>query len=95
MSERLPGTKKLFPQDYVRFITSMLKAANEGELPVELELSDLKDFTLADYQDLFIEFQLDTGLDMKGSLFLSDDDGRMHLKLEVNYPEESKKIPLQ
>ena len=95
MSERLPGTKKLFPKDYVRFITSMLKAADEGELPLTLQLSDLKDFTLTDLQDLLVEFQLETGLDMKGSLFLSDDDGRMHLTLEVNYPEETKKIPLQ
>ena len=73
----------------------MLKAADEGELPLTLQLSDLKDLTLTDLQDLLVEFQLETGLDMKGSLFLSDDDGRMHLTLEVNYPEETKKIPLQ
>ena len=95
MTEMLAGTRKLFPTDFTRFKTSMLKAAEEGELTVTLQLSDLKDFTLTDLQDLLIEFQLETGLDMKGSLFLSDDDGRMHLTLEVNYPEKTKMIPLQ
>lgn len=42
-----------------------------------------------------MEFQLETGLDMKGSLFLCDDCGKMHLSLEVNYPAENKKRLLQ
>ena len=41
----LEGTKKLFPTDYRKFTEAMVSAADEDELPVELQLDDLKDYT--------------------------------------------------
>lgn len=93
--DMLPGTKKLFPKDYRKFVKSMIEAAKEGELPVTLQLEDLKDYTLNDFQDLFIQFQQDTDLDLTGQLFLCEDCGKMHLLLTVDHPEEKPKRLLQ
>ena len=93
--DMLPGTKKLFPKDYRKFVESMKEAAEKGELPVTLQLDDLKDFTLNDFQDLFIEFQQDTDLDIYGQLHLCEECGRMHLQLTVDHPEEKTKKLLQ
>lgn len=93
--DMLPGTKKLFPTDYRKFVESMKEAEKEGELPVTLQLEDLKDYTLNDFQDLFIQFQQDTVLDLTGQLFLCEDCGKMHLLLTVDHPEEKPKGLLQ
>ena len=84
----LKGTKKLFPNDYDKFIGAMIEAADEEELPLALQLNDIGDFTLKDFQDLFYEFHQDTSLDLHGTLFMCNDCGKLHLLLEVDYPEE-------
>lgn len=90
----LQGTKRLFPTDYGKFVEAMIEAAEEDALPVMLQLEDIKDFTLKDLQDLFYEFNNDTGLYIDGHIFLCEDCGAMHLVLEIDYPEESD-TPLQ
>ena len=65
----LAGTKRLFPTDYQRFKESMIEAANDNSLPVMLQLDDIRDYTLKDLQDAFSEFNMDTDLEMNGSLF--------------------------
>lgn len=89
------GTERLFPTDYEKFKESMLDAAYEEELPVVLQLEDIKDFTLKDIQDLFYDFRTDTSLDINGTLFMCPDCGRLHLLLEVDYPETDEKTLLQ
>ena len=84
----LQGTKKLFPTDYAKFTKAMISAAEDDELPVTLQLDDIKDFTLKDLQDLFLEFHQDTGLDIQGNIFMCNDCGRMHLMLEVDYTDK-------
>ena len=46
--EMLPGTKKLFPTDYRRFVESMMEAVEKDSLPVTLQLDDLKDYIMGD-----------------------------------------------
>ena len=84
----LNGTKKFFPHDYDYFVDSMIDAAEEDNLPVGLQLDDIKDFTLKDIQELFYEFKRDTSLDITGHLFTCNECGRLHLLLEVNFPDE-------
>ena len=84
----LNGTKRLFPNDYKDFVESMVEAADEEELPVMLQLDDLKDYTLKDIQDMFFEFNRDTALEITGHLFLCDDCGKLHLLIKVDYPGE-------
>ena len=86
----LEGTKKLFPTDYAKFTEAMVSAADEDELPVALQLDDLKDYTLKDFQDMFYEFKRDTGLDIVGTLFMCNDCGKLHLLIEVDYPSENE-----
>lgn len=93
--EMLPGTKKLFPTDYRRFVESMMEATEKDSLPVTLQLDDLKDYTMMDLQDLFIEFQQDTNLGIIGQLHLCEDCGKMHLQLIVDHPEVKPKKLLQ
>ena len=78
------GTKKLFPKDYDRFKENMIEAANDNNLPITLQLDEIRDYTLQDLQDAFSDFNLDTGLELNGSLFLCHDCGKMHLLLEVS-----------
>ena len=91
----LEGTKRLLPNEYERFKASMLSAAAEGQLPVTLQLNGIKDFTLKDIQDLFVEFNLETGLQMAGMLFLDDDTGLLQLQVQVDRPESTGKTYLQ
>ena len=91
----LEGTKKLFPKDYEHFKASMINAADDDELPVTLQLRDIKDFTLKDIQDLFVEFNLETGLEMNGTLFLDDDTGLLQLQMMIDRPENPVKRILQ
>ncbi len=79
----LDGTKKLFPSDYSRFKEAMIEAANDNILPVTLQLDEIKDYTLKDFQDAFSEFNMDTSLEMKGSFFFCHDCGKLHLMLEI------------
>lgn len=79
----LNGTKKLFPKDYQSFKEAMISAANNNSLPVCLQLDDIRDYTLNDLQDTFSDFNMDTGLEMNGSLFLCHDCGKLHLILEI------------
>ena len=80
----LEGTRKLFPDDYERFKEAMILAANEDDLPVSLQLNDIRDFTLKDFQDAFSDFNMETGLEMNGSLFFCHDCRKLHLMLEVS-----------
>ena len=79
----LEGTRKLFPDNYERFKETMISAANEDDLPVSLQLNDIRDFTLKDFQDAFSDFSMETGLEMNGSLFFCHDCGKLHLALEI------------
>ena len=91
----LDGTKKLFPNDYERFKEAMIRAADADELPVRLQLEEIRDYTLKDLQDAFSDFSMETGLEMEGSLFLCRDCGRMHLQLEVSREKREKPHLLQ
>ncbi len=91
----LNGTKKLFPTEYQKFKEAMIKAAEDDSLPVMLQLNDVKDYALKDFEEAFFEFNQDTGLDISGMFFLCNDCGRLHVALEVNYPEEEEKTLLQ
>ena len=88
----LNGTKKLFPTEYKKFTESMISAAEEGELPVALQLDDIGSVTLKDIQEMFYDFKNDTSLDITGTLFLCNDCGRLHMITEVNYPEKQNTI---
>ena len=91
----LEGTRKLFPKDYEHFKASMISAADDGELPVTLALSDIRDFTLKDIQDLFVEFNLETSLEMTGLLDLDEDTGQLQLRVRIDRPENPVKTLLQ
>lgn len=91
----LAGTKKLFPTDYKKFVDSMIEAAEQDKLPVTLQMDDIKNFTLKDVQDMFVEFQKDTSLDIEGHLFMCSECGRLHLLVGVDYPEEDEEKLLQ
>lgn len=91
----LKGTKRLFPTDYQKFVDTMIAAAEEDELPVGLQLDEIRDFTLKDLQDMFYEFHQDTGLEITGTLFLCDECGRLHLLLEVNNEYDEDETILQ
>ncbi len=78
------GTRKLFPTDFEKFKEAMISAANDDELPIGLQLDDIRDYTLKDLQDTFSDFNLETGLEMNGSLFFCHDCGKLHLVLEVS-----------
>ena len=91
----LEGTKKLFPTDYDRFKEAMVSAAEANDLPVALQLDDIKDYTLRDYQDLFADFTLETSLEMEGSFFLCRDCGKLHLRLVINCLKREEKHILQ
>ena len=91
----LEGTKRLMPSVYEKFKASMLSAADDGELPVTLQLRDIRDFTLKDVQDLFVEFSLETGLEMIGLLSLDDSTGMLKLQVQVDRPENPGNTYLQ
>ena len=91
----LAGTRKLFPTEYENFKEAMLTAAEEDELPVALQLDEIKNFTLQDFQEAFYEFHVDTGLDITGTMFICPDCGRLHVLVEVNYPDEDENSILQ
>ena len=89
------GTKKLFPTDYQKFKMAMLEAAKDNSLPVVLQLNDIKDFKLKDFEEAFREFQTDTGLDIEGSFLLCPTCDSLHVMIKVDYPEIDRTIPLQ
>lgn len=91
----LEGTKKLFPTDYKKFKATMMNAAEAETLPVALQLNEIKDFTLKDFEQAFSEFQRDTGLDIVGSFFLCPDCGQLHVMIEVDYPQYEEPTLLQ
>ena len=91
----LEGTKRLFPTDYQAFKEAMLEAAEEDTLPVLLEMKETCNFTLNDFQDLFYEFNLDTGLEITGHFFVCEDCGKLHVTIEVDYPEVDEDRILQ
>ena len=84
MRQMLEGTKRLFPSDYQRFKENMIEAANQDDLPIVLQLDDVRDYTLKDFQDAFSDFNMDTGLEMNGSMFFCHDCGRLHIQLEIS-----------
>ena len=79
------GTRKLFPKDYERFKKCMIEAAEDNNLPVVLQLDDIRDYTLKDLQDAFSDFSTDTSLELHGHLFFCHDCDKLHLELEVSY----------
>lgn len=91
----LNGTKRLFPTDFVEFKEAMIESAEDGTLPAYLQLDDVRDFTLKDFQDAFYEFERDTGLSIAGSLFMCEECGRLHVMIEVDYPDEEENKLLQ
>lgn len=91
----LNGTKKLFPTDYKRFKEVMLEAAEEGELPVVLQLNSPGKFNLEDFRDAFLEFQYDTGLNITGEMFICPDCGELHVTVTVDHMEEQEERLLQ
>lgn len=91
----LEGTKKLFPTDYNKFKEAMVNAAEEENLPVALQLNELKNFTLKDFEDTFTEFRRDTGLDISGSFFICQECGQLHTIIEVDYPQYEEPTLLQ
>ena len=91
----LQGTKKLFPTDYKKFAEAMIEAAETDQLPISLQLDNASDFMFKDVQDMFRDFQNDTGLDIVGSMFLCEECGRLHLLIHVDYPEEKEETILQ
>lgn len=91
----LAGTKKLFPNDYDDFKGSMLAAAEAGQLPIALQLNEDKGFTIKHFHEMFTEFKQDTGLQITASLFLCDFCDKLHVMLEVDYPEIDESIPVQ
>lgn len=84
----LEGTKKLFPNDYKKFVSAMVQAAEDDSLPVLLQLDSISDYTLKDLQDLFIEFNKDTSLSIEGHVSMCNTCGQMHLLIEVNYADD-------
>ena len=88
------GTKKLFPKDYERFIIAMISAEKDNELPVVLRTDDIQDCSLEDLRDLFLDFSLETGLEMSASLALNH-FGKLQLLLEVDQKETEKVRYLQ
>ena len=88
----MEGTKRLFPTEYEDFRNAMVEAANKHELPAALMLDDIKDFTLRDFQDLFIQFNLETGLEMTGSMAISEKTGRLQLCVEIRQAERPKQL---
>ena len=89
------GTKKLFPKDYERFIIAMISAEKDNELPVVLRTDDIQDCSLEDLRDLFLDFSMETGLEMSASLALNHFGGKLQLLLEVNRKETEKVRYLQ
>lgn len=89
------GTRKLFSTDYEKFKEAMISAANDNELPIGLQLDDIRDYTLKDLQDTFSDFNLETGLEMNGSLFFCHDCGKLHLLLEVSRDQREDLRKLQ
>ena len=88
----LEGTKKIFPNDWNRFLASMIDAAEQDNLPVALQMDDISGLDLKDIQDVFNDFQNATGLDMTGHLFICPDCGRLHLLVEVDYKDEEETL---
>ena len=91
----LEGTKKLFPSDYQQFKSAMLSAADDDNLPVQLQLNDIANFTLKDFEDLFTEFNFETSLEMRGKFSISPDCGKLRLVLEVDRGENREPRFLQ
>ena len=83
----LEGTKRLFPTEYEDFVCAMVEAANKHELPVMIALDDIKDYKLSDFQDLFIEFNLETGLEMSGMMDINEKTGRLELCIVIRQSE--------
>ena len=89
------GTRKLFPMDYERFIIAMISAEKDDELPVVLRTDDIQDCSLEDLRDLFLDFSMETGLEMSASLALNHFGGKLQLLLEVNRKETEEVRYLQ
>ena len=91
----LKGTKKIFPKEYDYFKESMLGAAEEGALPIGLQLDDTDGLTLSDIRDLLYEFNLDTGLKIEGIFFVCEDCGKLHILFEIDYPDNDEERIIQ
>ena len=61
----------------------------EAELGL-LQLNDIRDYTLKDFQDVCIDFNRDTGLELQGTFGYCRRCGKMHLFLHVDWPEKEE-----
>lgn len=91
----LEGTKKLFPTDYQLFKDKMIEAANKQSLPIVLAMTEDKNFTLNDFKEMFMEFKKDTGLQISSHLFVCDICDKLHVSIEIDYPDVDEDIMVQ
>lgn len=89
------GTKKLFPTDYKRFKECMIEAANNNNLPITLQLDDVRHYTLKDLQDAFDDFNMDTSLELTGYLYFCQKCKKLHLVMDVDRLGIKETHPLQ
>ena len=90
MNNLLAGTKKLMGTQYKRFCETMLEAAENGALPVSLQLDDTFGITCQDIGDLCNEFEKDTELELTAHFFVCHDCGKLHVIFEVDYSNEEE-----
>ena len=86
----LAGTRKLMGNEYKHFCETMLEAAEEGSLPITLQLKSTFGVTCQDIGDLCFDFEHDTDLKLSAHLFLCDECNSLHAMFEVDYPEEEE-----
>jgi len=82
------GTIKLLNDEYERFCKAMLVAAEDGALPVGLQINNIKDVTLKDIADICNDFIHDTGLEMTAHCSVCHDCEELHVLFEIDYPYE-------
>jgi hypothetical protein len=70
----------------------MLSAAENEDLPATLQLDELGDFTLKDFQDMFSDFISDTGLDIEGHLYFCPECNKLHLVVSVDNPDADQYV---
>ena len=76
-------------------VRSACSVLHSGDLPVILRMSEIADYTLNDFQDLFSDFSLETDLEMTGFLSLGENSGKLRMTLVVKQPEQKLQRILQ
>ncbi len=88
------GTKRLFPGDFDKFTRAAADAARENQLPMILELGNLRDYKLKDFEDLMNDFYRNTGLELNGLLSFSCSSGKMRAIIKVDWPDTEEQESL-